>query len=68
MQLQDAIEQTHEVSNAFSEQVKREDDFFFKSKAIEIREALDSFTNAKVQFYQHVRVYICIQYLHWTDW
>ncbi|KAG0183144.1 intercellular trafficking and secretion [Apophysomyces sp. BC1034] len=51
-ELQSAIKQTHDVSVAFSSQVAKEDDFFTRSKEIEMREALKSYTDGKVNFYQ----------------
>ncbi|KAI9497540.1 hypothetical protein BDB00DRAFT_805002 [Zychaea mexicana] len=51
-ELQDAIEQTHEVSTAFSEQVRREDEFLARSKAEEMRVALGNYTESKVEFFQ----------------
>ncbi|KAI7859844.1 hypothetical protein BDC45DRAFT_162866 [Circinella umbellata] len=51
-ELQEAIEQTHEVSIAFSEQVKREDDFLARSKSSEMRDALEDYTDSKVEFFQ----------------
>ncbi|CAO3651883.1 unnamed protein product [Mucor hiemalis] len=53
-ELQDAIEQTHEVSTAFSDQVKKEDTFFTRNKSIEMYEVLKTYTEAKVDFYQNV--------------
>ncbi|CAO3617238.1 unnamed protein product [Cunninghamella blakesleeana] len=51
-ELQDAIEQTNEVSNAFSDQVKKENDYFVQSNAIEMHKALETYADAKVDFYQ----------------
>ncbi|KAI8084481.1 uncharacterized protein BX664DRAFT_374922, partial [Halteromyces radiatus] len=51
-ELQDAIEQTHEVSNAFSDQVKKENEFFVRNNAIEMHDALETYANAKIDFYQ----------------
>ncbi|KAI7874555.1 hypothetical protein K492DRAFT_39829 [Lichtheimia hyalospora FSU 10163] len=51
-ELQDAVEQTHQVSTGFSEQVKREDGYLARTKSCEMREALSDYTNAKVDFYQ----------------
>lgn len=54
IQLQDAIEQTNEVSNAFSDQVKKENEYFVQSNAIEMHKALQVYADAKVDFYQKV--------------
>ncbi|KAI9302450.1 hypothetical protein BJ944DRAFT_269917 [Cunninghamella echinulata] len=51
-ELQDAIEQTNEVSNAFSDQVKKENEYFVQSNAIEMHKALQVYADAKVDFYQ----------------
>lgn len=51
-ELQEAVEQTHQVSTGFSEQVKREDGYLARTKSCEMREALSDYTNAKVDFYQ----------------
>ncbi|CAO3590858.1 unnamed protein product [Absidia cylindrospora] len=51
-ELQEAVEQTHEVSDAFSDQVKKESEFFVRNNAIEMHGALQNYTNAKVDFYQ----------------
>ncbi|KAI8343965.1 hypothetical protein BC941DRAFT_386306 [Chlamydoabsidia padenii] len=51
-ELQDAIEQTHEVSDAFSDQVKKENEFFVRNNAIEMHDALETYTGAKIDFYQ----------------
>lgn len=59
-QLQDAIEQTNEVSNAFSEQVKKENDYFVQSNSIEMHKALETYADAKVDFYQKVNIHIYI--------
>lgn len=53
-ELQDAIDQTHEVSTAFSDQVKKEDVFFNRNKSIEMFEVLKTYTDAKVGFFQDV--------------
>lgn len=53
-ELQDAINQTHEVSTAFSDQVKKEDSFFNQNKSIEMFDVLKTYTEAKVHFYQDV--------------
>jgi sorting nexin-4 len=53
-ELQDAIDQTHEVSTAFSDQVKKEDVFFNRNKSIEMFDVLQTYTEAKVHFYQDV--------------
>ena len=53
-ELQEAVEQTHQVSTAFSEQVKKEDTFFNRNKSIEMFDVLKSYTDAKVDFYQNV--------------
>lgn len=52
-ELQDAIEQTHEVSMAFSDQVKKEDAYFNRNKNIEMFDVLKTYTEAKVDFYQN---------------
>ncbi|KAI8987387.1 hypothetical protein BDF20DRAFT_910016 [Mycotypha africana] len=52
-ELQEAIDQTHEVSTAFSEQVKKEDAFFNHNKRMELYDALKTYTNAKVDFYEN---------------
>ncbi|KAF7723211.1 intercellular trafficking and secretion [Apophysomyces ossiformis] len=51
-ELQSAIEQTHDVSVAFSNQVAKEDEFFTRSKEIEMSDALKSYTDSKVTFYE----------------
>ncbi|SAL97912.1 hypothetical protein [Absidia glauca] len=51
-ELQDAIEQTHEVSDAFSDQVKKENEFFVRNNAIEMHDALETYTGAKIDFYE----------------
>ncbi|KAL9554219.1 hypothetical protein MBANPS3_002926 [Mucor bainieri] len=51
-ELQDAIEQTHQVSTAFSDQVKKEDAFFTQNKTVEMFDVLKTYTDAKVNFYQ----------------
>ncbi|KAI8639273.1 hypothetical protein BD408DRAFT_421681 [Parasitella parasitica] len=51
-ELKDAIDQTHQVSTAFSDQVKKEDAFFKSNKAVEMFDALKTYTDAKVNFYQ----------------
>lgn len=53
--LQEAIEQTHEVSDAFSDQVKKENEFFVRNNAIEMHDALETYTGAKIDFYQEVK-------------
>jgi sorting nexin-4 len=53
-ELQEAIDQTHEVSTAFSDQVKKEDAFFNRNKSIEMFDVLKTYTDAKVHFYQDV--------------
>ncbi|KAI7861608.1 hypothetical protein BDF14DRAFT_1886991 [Spinellus fusiger] len=51
-ELKEAKKQAHEVSFAFSDQVKKEDTFFTQSKSIEMHEALKKYTTGKVEFYQ----------------
>lgn len=57
-ELQDAINQTHEVSTAFSDQVKKEDAFFNRNKSVEMFDVLKTYTDAKVNFYQDVSAFI----------
>ncbi|CEP07822.1 hypothetical protein [Parasitella parasitica] len=51
-ELKDAIDQTHQISTAFSDQVKKEDVLFNRNKAVEMFDALKIYTDAKVNFYQ----------------
>ncbi|KAG2197950.1 hypothetical protein INT47_002977 [Mucor saturninus] len=51
-ELKEAIDQTLQISTAFSDQVKKEDTLFNKNKAIEMHDVLKSYTEAKVNFYQ----------------
>lgn len=57
-ELQDAIDQTHEVSTAFSDQVKKEDAGFNRNKSIEMFDVLKTYTEAKVNFYQDVSCWV----------
>ncbi|PHZ16855.1 uncharacterized protein RHIMIDRAFT_232305 [Rhizopus microsporus ATCC 52813] len=50
-ELQEAIEETHKVSTAFSDQVKKEDMFFTRNKSVELFEVLKSYTDGKVKHY-----------------
>ncbi|KAI8069980.1 hypothetical protein BC940DRAFT_271458 [Gongronella butleri] len=52
-ELKDAIEQSNEVSNAFSDQVKKENEYFTRGNTLEMHAALQTYANAKVDFYQH---------------
>ncbi|KAI8372290.1 hypothetical protein EDC96DRAFT_64911 [Choanephora cucurbitarum] len=51
-ELQEAIEQTHQVTTAFSDQVRKEDAFFNQNRQVEIFDSLKSYTDAKVDFYR----------------
>ncbi|ORX61441.1 hypothetical protein DM01DRAFT_1122625 [Hesseltinella vesiculosa] len=51
-ELEDAIEQSNEVSSAFSDQVKKENEYFTRNNALEMHEALKAYASAKVSFYQ----------------
>ncbi|KAI8076431.1 uncharacterized protein B0P05DRAFT_545850 [Gilbertella persicaria] len=53
-ELQEAIDQTHQVNTAFSDQVKKEDAFFNQNKQVEMLDALKTYTDAKVDFYRNV--------------
>lgn len=54
-ELKEAIDQTLQISTAFSNQVKKEDDLFNRNKSIEMYDVLKTYTEAKVDFYQDVR-------------
>ncbi|KAI8381253.1 uncharacterized protein BYT42DRAFT_565865 [Radiomyces spectabilis] len=51
-ELQEAIKETNQVSNAFSDQVQKEDEYFAKNQRAEMHDVLKSYTDAKVDFYQ----------------
>ncbi|KAI8334454.1 hypothetical protein BD560DRAFT_456874 [Blakeslea trispora] len=52
-ELQEAIEQTHQVTTAFSDQVKKEDAFFNQNRQVEMFDSLKSYTDSKVDFYRN---------------
>ncbi|KAG1502550.1 hypothetical protein G6F46_000799 [Rhizopus delemar] len=54
-ELQEAIGETHKVSTAFSDQVKKEDIFFNRNKSIELFDVLKSYTDSKVTHYREVK-------------
>ncbi|OZJ02576.1 hypothetical protein BZG36_04199 [Bifiguratus adelaidae] len=51
-ELQSAVEQSNDVSNAFSTQVEKEFSIFQKSKTIELRDSLIAYTDSHVEFYE----------------
>ncbi|KAI8992330.1 hypothetical protein BDB01DRAFT_841649 [Pilobolus umbonatus] len=53
-ELQEAIDQTHDISTAFSDQVKKEDVYFNRNKCVELYHVLQSYTDAKINHYQEV--------------
>lgn len=55
-ELKEAIDQTLQISTAFSEQVKKEDVFFNRNKSTEMFDVLKTYTEAKVDFYQDVSI------------
>lgn len=55
-ELKEAIDQTLQISTAFSEQVKKEDVFFNRNKSTEMFDVLRTYTEAKVDFYQDVSI------------
>ncbi|CAO3689397.1 unnamed protein product [Rhizopus stolonifer] len=50
-ELQEAVSETHKVSTAFSDQVKKEDMFFNRNKSIELFDVLKSYTDSKVNHF-----------------
>jgi hypothetical protein len=53
-QLQEATQQSKEVSTSFSDQVEREYKYFEESRTVEIKKALSSYTEAKTDFHSKV--------------
>ncbi|KAI8580083.1 hypothetical protein K450DRAFT_239293 [Umbelopsis ramanniana AG] len=50
-ELQEATEQSKEVSTSFSDQVEREYKYFEESRTVEIKNALEGYTGVKTEFY-----------------
>ncbi|CAO3677714.1 unnamed protein product [Umbelopsis vinacea] len=50
-ELQEATQQSKEVSTSFSDQVEREYKYFEESRTVEIKKALSSYTKAKTDFH-----------------
>lgn len=54
-QLQDAVATAHETSDAFSEEVLREQTVFQYAKEAEMKEMLDNLADGQIEFYKAVR-------------
>lgn len=67
-ELEEAVKQTREISTEFSNQVLKEDALFKGIKNEELCSAMNSYTKAKVEFYQNVSfcVYSGILFIHKT--
>jgi len=55
VQLQTAVTRTHETSDAFSEEVLREQTIFQYAKEAEMKEMLGNLADSQIEFYKAVR-------------
>lgn len=63
-EIQEAVDQSLQISTGFSDQVRKENLFFNNGKSIEMYEVLKTYTDAKVGFYKDVSIYIYIAILY----
>ncbi|KAI9293612.1 putative sorting nexin-4 [Neoconidiobolus thromboides FSU 785] len=59
-ELEEAVSSSHEVSEAFNQEVEKEFEVFQHSKTVDLKEALVNYSKNKVDFFKNVRFYYIV--------